>query len=131
MTKRQGEKPKKTTSIKIDPDLLKYAQDWASYNLTTFSAMVEALVRNVIDRDKQWILEQRKGTKTLLEVLALDLSKTPGYKAGSHEVTINGVDVTDKHTVDELKLTPAQKKKLDLAAKKRRDNFKKEAKKIK
>jgi len=123
MTKRQGEKPKKTTSIKIDPDLLKYAQDWASYNLTTFSAMVEALVRNVIDRDKQWILEQRKGTKTLLEVLALDLSKTPGYKAGSHEVTINGVD--------ELKLTPAQKKKLDLAAKKRRDNFKKEAKKIK
>lgn len=66
MAVKQGDKKKVNTGVKIDPDVLIDAKAWAAMNNSNFSAMVELLVKTVIDRDREAIERFKKLPKNSL-----------------------------------------------------------------
>jgi hypothetical protein len=66
MSVKQGDKPKVPTGIKIDPSVLEDGKAWAAMNHSNFSAMVEFLVKTVVDRDREALEKYKKLPKTNL-----------------------------------------------------------------
>jgi hypothetical protein len=77
MAVRQGDKKKVNTGIKIDPDTLEDAKVWASMNNSNFSAMVELLVKTVVDRDRAAIDKFKKIPKNTLGAAVEQLFNSP------------------------------------------------------